>query len=101
MMGLSRPVLRRIQGVMFKLPLMITCEAFEDFIIAYLDDELTPKQKFVFEMHLKVCRECRDYLHAYRASIEAARLTASAPPPVLPDQVPDDLVKAVLDARDA
>lgn len=101
MMGLSKPALRRIQGVMFKLPLMITCEAFEDFIVAYLDDDLTPKQKFVFEMHLKVCRECRSYLRAYRASIEAAKHTASAPPPILPDQVPDDLVKAVLDARDA
>ena len=100
-MGLSRPVVRRIQGAMFKLPLMITCEAFEDFIVSYLDDELTPKQKFVFEMHLKVCRECRQYLRAYRASMELTKHTASASPPILPDQVPDDLVKAVLDARDA
>ncbi|MCP4319118.1 MAG: hypothetical protein GY789_24785 [Hyphomicrobiales bacterium] len=29
-------LVRRIHGMMFKLPLMITCEAFEDFILAYL-----------------------------------------------------------------
>ena len=100
-MGLSKPFMRRIHGAMFKLPLMITCEAFEDFILAYLDDELPPKQKFVFELHLKVCRECRDYLRAYRASMELAKSALGEPSTAMPDQVPNDLVKAVLDARDA
>ncbi len=100
-MGISKPVMRRIHGTMFKLPLMITCEAFEDFILAYLDDELTARQKFVFELHLKVCRECRDYLQAYLASLELVKSAGSIQDLALPDEVPDDLVKAVLDARDA
>ncbi len=95
----ARPTLmRRIHGAMFKLPLMITCEAFEDFILAYLEDDLSPRQKFVFEMHLKLCRECRDYLKAYRASLELAKSTGQAQP--LPDEVPEDLVAAVLAARE-
>lgn len=98
---LSKPVMRRIHGIMFKLPLMITCEAFEGFILAYLDDELTPRQKFVFEMHLKLCRECREYLRAYRAAMELAKSSQSGSSETLPDEVPDDLVKAVLDAREA
>ena len=32
-------VRQRIKGIMFKLPMMITCVEFEDFILAYLDDE--------------------------------------------------------------
>ena len=98
MMGLSKKAVRRIHGVMFKLPYMITCEAFEDFILAYLDDELTPKQRFVFEMHLKVCRDCRDYLTAYRASMVLAEqcLSDGASPP---EDIPEDLIKAVVDAR--
>ncbi len=95
-------VMRRIHGMMFKLPLMITCEAFEDFILAYLDGDLTARQTFAFEMHLKLCRECREYLNAYRASMTLAkdalkREEAAA----LPETVPEDLVKAVLDARKA
>ncbi len=96
MMGMSKKTMRRIHGVMFKLPYMITCEAFEDFILAYLDDELSPKQKLIFEMHLKLCRECREYLAAYRASIELARQGLGEMQ--APEDVPEDLVKAVIDA---
>ena len=99
MMGLSKRNLRRIHGVMFKLPLMITCEAFEDFILAYLEDELTGRQKFIFEMHLKVCRECRDYLKAYRASMDLAKDSFDLPNAVSMEEVPEDLVRAVIEAR--
>lgn len=95
-------VMRRIHGMMFKLPLMITCEAFEDFILAYLEGDLTARQKFTFEMHLKLCRECRDYLNAYRASMTMAKdALKKEENAMLPDTVPEDLIKAVLDARKA
>ncbi|MEX3010053.1 anti-sigma factor [Hoeflea sp. TYP-13] len=93
-------LMRRIHGMMFKLPLMITCEDFEDFILAYLEDELNARQKFVFEMHLKLCRECREYLAAYRISLELAKQSGKADPDALPAEVPEDLVAAVMAARD-
>ncbi len=93
-------VMRRIHGMMFKLPLMITCEQFEDFILAYLEDELPKRQKIVFDLHLKMCRECREYLSAYRASMELAKDALTADKDGPPEEVPDDLVKAVLAARD-
>lgn len=86
---------RRLHGMMFKLPMMITCEAFEDFILAYLESELSGRQKFIFEMHLKLCRECRDYLKAYKTALELAKSSGA-----LPQKVPEDLVTAVLAARD-
>ena len=96
----SQPkLMRRIHGMMFKLPLMITCEAFEDFILAYLEDELTGRQKFVFEMHLKLCRECREYLAAYRASMELAKQSSVPNSGDLPQEVPEDLVAPVMAAR--
>ncbi len=91
--------MRRIHGAMFRLPLMITCEAFEDFILAYLEGELTPRQKFVFDMHLKLCRECREYLQAYKAALELARSCGKGED-LLPGEVPEDLVAAVIAARD-
>ena len=96
-----KSIMRRIHGMMFKLPLMITCEQFEDFILAYLEDDLPKRQKMLFEIHLKMCRECREYLEAYRTSIELAKDAYTPDDENRPDEVPEDLVKAVLAARDA
>ena len=79
-----------------KLPLSISCEEFEDFILAYLEGELTRRQKFIFNTHLKICAECRAYLAAYQASIslgKAAFDKTDAP------AVPEGLVQAILAAR--
>lgn len=96
-----RRMMRRMHGAMFKLPLMISCDEFESFILAYLEGELTPRQTFVFEMHLKVCRECRDYLKAYKAAAALSRSAFEADPTEQIEAVPEDLVKAVLEAREA
>ena len=96
-----KSVMRRIHGMMFKLPFMITCEAFEDFILAYLEDGLPRRQKTVFELHLKMCRECREYLDAYRASMELAKDALRDGDDLRAKEVPDDLIKAVLAARDS
>lgn len=97
----QRKTVRKIRGMMQKhMPLMITCREFEDFILAYFEGELSSKQKFVFELHLKVCRECRDYLAAYQQTMDIVRLAASDDT-LIPDDVPEDLINAIIEARDA
>ncbi len=89
-----------LRGMMLNhMPLMITCRQFEAFLLAYLEGELPEKQRLVFKLHLKVCRECRDYLAAYRRSVEVSKRAFEDPDRPLPDAVPEDLVKAVLAAR--
>lgn len=88
----------QIQRWLFKMPAMITCEEFETFIMQYLEGELPRVKRMVFEMHMKVCRECREYLAAYKLSIESAKGAMEAQE--LPE-VPEDLVAAILEARDA
>lgn len=78
---------------------MITCKEFEDFVLRYLDDELPAKQRSVFEWHLRLCRECRDYLAAYRRTLEIADAVLAPPDAAVPENIPEDLVTAVLDAR--
>ena len=98
---LRRPM-RWMRGMMQKhMPLMITCQQFEDFIVAYLEEELPKGQVFVFELHLKVCRECRDYLAAYKRTIEISKRVFQDPDQPVPADVPEDLVKAILAAREA
>ena len=91
---------RRLQGFMFRMPLMITCREFEDFIIAYFEGGLTNHQRRLFEIHLRFCRECREYLAAYKASMEAAKQGLADDATALPEDVPEDLVAAVIASRD-
>lgn len=78
---------------------MITCREFETFIQAYHDDELPNAQKSVFEWHLRLCRECSEYLAAYRRTIELGQAVFASPDEAVPEEVPEELVKAILDAR--
>lgn len=88
---------RRLHSVMFRAPMMITCEEFEDFILDYLEGGLTGRQRFVFEAHLKICAECRAYLTEYRRAMSMIDAQRDAPA----CEVPEDLVTAILAARQA
>ena len=90
-----------IKGTLLKIiPMMLTCEEFEDFISDYFEGNLPAVQRRVFNLHLKVCRECRDYLSAYQRSIEIGKAVFEEANAPIPGDVPEDLVKAILDARD-
>ena len=97
-----KQLMRRLKGAMLRrMHGMITCREFEDFVQRYLDGELEPKQKKVFEWHLKLCRECREYLAAYQRTVEIGKATLGRAGEAVPEDVPEDLVKAVLESRDA
>jgi anti-sigma factor RsiW len=91
---------RRLKGAMLKhLHGMITCKEFEQFIMAYLDGELPSRKKVIFEWHLRLCRECRDYLAAYQRSVELGKACLTSTDEPVPSDVPQDLIKAILDAN--
>lgn len=93
-------MMRRIKGLMLKrMHGMITCREFEDFIMDYLDESLPAKQRKRFEWHLRLCRECREYLAAYQRAMELGQATLGTTSDDLPEDIPEDLVKAVLDSR--
>jgi anti-sigma factor RsiW len=91
---------RWAKGLMLRhMHRMITCKEFEDFVLQYLDDELPGPQRAMFELHLRICRECREYLAAYQRSIEIGREAFKSDDDALPEDVPEDLIKAILEAR--
>ena len=72
---LKTEMMRWAKGQMLKrMHRMITCREFEDFVLQYLDDELSVRQRAMFEFHLRICRECREYLAAYHQDISPRRL---------------------------
>jgi len=93
-------MMRRLKGTMLKrMHGMITCREFEEFVLQYLDGELPTKQKKIFEWHLRICRECREYLAAYKRTMEIGKAALGSAGESVPDDVPEDLIRAVLDAR--
>jgi anti-sigma factor RsiW len=74
----------------------VTCREFADFVMSYLDGELDAPRRRLFEAHLADCADCVRYLREYRAT---ARVGSAAYADDLPADVPDDLVKAILAAR--
>jgi anti-sigma factor RsiW len=78
---------------------MISCIQFEGFILDYLAGELPRRQRLIFDMHLAVCRECRDYLAAYRAAMTVTKSALAEQEMHELEQVPEDLITAVLAAR--
>ena len=94
--------MRIMKGVMFKyVPGMITCAEFEQFIDDYLDQTLSEVQTSTFEMHLKLCKECREYLSAYKNSISLGKrvFEVKNADEKIPSDVPEDLLQAMLNAR--
>ena len=95
-------IMRRLKGAMLKrMHGMITCREFEEFVLRYVEGELPARQAKTFEWHLRICRECREYLAAYERSIEIGKAAFGSPDEPLPDDVPEDLIKAVLHSREA
>jgi len=97
MSALIQHAKRRVSGVVFKLPGMITCEVFEGFILAYIEGDLPAPQRSLFERHLKVCRSCKQYLATYRKMLAATQALGQEGKAAL-ETVPEDLIAAVLAA---
>jgi anti-sigma factor RsiW len=91
---------RWLKGIMIKhMHNMISCREFEAFILDYLESQLSTAQKLTFEKHMRICSECREYLAAYKRSIELGQAVFSDLNAAVPDDVPEDLVKAILESQ--
>ena len=97
----STGIRRWLKGFMLKrVHGMITCKEFEDFVLRYCENELTDRQRSLFERHISICRECREYLVAYQRAMEVSRAAFLSSDDPVPDDVPEDLIKAILKARE-
>lgn len=81
----------------------IKCSELIDFIAGYLGNELNDTERREFDRHLNVCPPCQVYLKTYEETIRACRESevdgsgCSAPS----SPIPEELVKAIMAARDA
>jgi len=92
----------RMVGLMFRhYPGLIDCATFERFLMDYHDGTLAEPSRVRFERHLAMCGLCRASYQGYVRSIEIGkRLFETATGP-LPEEVPSELVGAVISAMRA
>jgi len=78
---------------------VLTCKEFDEFMIDYLDGGLPVWQKYMCWLHVKMCRECADFVRKYRRVIALGQSAFDSPDEPVPDTVPEDLVKLALAHR--
>jgi anti-sigma factor RsiW len=76
----------------------LTCRELIEFLGDYVEDALAREERAVFDHHLSICPDCVNYLDSYRQTRRLGR-EAFASDDAVPDEVPSELVDAILAAR--
>lgn len=74
----------------------LTCREVIAFLADYLDGSLPVAERRLLDEHLAACVECVAYLRSYSQTIRLAHDTGDDD---LPTAIPDDLVRAILAAK--
>jgi anti-sigma factor RsiW len=77
----------------------VTCREFADFMIDYLSGELPSAIRVRFDDHLRACKNCQRYLKCYEQSVRLGQCAFDDLDAVVPAEVPEALVQAILAAR--
>ena len=77
----------------------LNCQACADFIADYLNGELEAEVLASFETHLDRCRNCRAYIEQYAAVVTAGQRACERENAAAAAAFPEELVRAILDAR--
>jgi anti-sigma factor RsiW len=77
----------------------MTCREFIDFVMDYLSSELSEDVQAHFERHLTACPNCVRYLETYKTTVELGRVAFECQDYEVPDDVPEELIQAILAAQ--
>jgi anti-sigma factor RsiW len=77
----------------------VTCRDFVEFLSEYLSGELAVVERAEFEAHLSECPACVAYLDTYRKTVQLLKAAYAHPDDQVPEEVPEQLVRAILAAR--
>lgn len=78
---------------------LVTCREFVDFLDDYLSGSLSEEERAAFNGHLAVCPSCVAYMKTYQASVQLGKAVLTRSEEPVPEEVPEELVRAILAAR--
>lgn len=76
----------------------LSCRKVEEFLMAYIDRELSIRSRLRFKFHLAICSDCRNYLQEYKNTVALGRSLFEKPDESATGKIPDDVVNAILKA---
>lgn len=77
----------------------MNCQECSEFILRYLEGELAADEHSSFELHLDRCPPCRLYLDQYTLTVKAGKAACAESDPGGPGDVPEELIRAILQSR--
>jgi len=77
----------------------MTCREVIDVLMEYLSGELSASESAEFERHLADCPDCTEYLRSYEETIKLGKAVFADPEAPVPQDVPEELVQAILASR--
>lgn len=80
---------------------MVNCQQAFELIGDFVDSDLSLKGRTRLRLHLLICRHCRRYFSSYRATIRAEKNAFLDVDEPGADEIPDDLIAAILMDIDA
>jgi anti-sigma factor RsiW len=78
----------------------LTCREFVEFLADYLEGRLRQDQIARFNGHLAACPSCVSFTRSYQETVRLGKSAFAGPDESVPADVPEELVRAILDARD-
>ncbi len=87
---------KSIRSLLFKIPYMLNCREFEEFIDDYIDGNLPASVSRKVYLHLLACGDCRSYIRAYQRSIEMSKAFCDKLDSEVLEDVPDELISIAL-----
>jgi len=79
----------------------MTCQEAIDFVLSYLDGDLTPEVRAEFDRHLAICTSCAAYLDSYKKTVQIEKAAFASAHDDAVMALPEELVQAILSARAA
>jgi len=77
----------------------VTCREFVDFLDDYLSGALGDEARGGFHAHLAACPSCVAYMKTYQAAVQLGRSVLTRSDEPVPEEVPEELVRAILATR--
>lgn len=78
----------------------LSCREFVEFLADYVAGQLSAASLARFNVHLARCTSCASYTRTYREAIRLGQDALRCPDERVPDDVPEDLLRAILAARE-
>jgi anti-sigma factor RsiW len=76
----------------------MTCREVIEFLMNYLDGELSPEVRTEFERHLAICASCTAYLNSYRQTVALSKSGMPDEGQSKSSELPQELVEAIQSA---